>query len=1157
MVETENLRAASAYINNQLLSRGLLRDGQTIDFAGHGKCEDASVTAGRIISVVNDLILRRDRDADHRETLSTTMRSLRAENIKQLHDITKLEEKNAEAQRKLEIATAAENAAKTQLKSAESAMRGLKEQLARTKALVAQTRTSCATEVRRRDRQIDTLKKQLSEAGRARGVRANPAITTITVTGNVDEEPSSPTKTGGMLMDEYSLRGESTVSLAKLSQNLSEENEAVLALMSQAMDQLREMSGLEDVKAEHTQSNQQQSLEDMSSELEGVMEHLRHILNNPSFVPIEEVVVREEEINRLKEGWVKMETRWKDAMLLIDGWRKRMAAGGSPIREDELKLGFRLGSVRLTGTTSAIGDSTLAPLSEEASDEEERAQHQDENIYDRSDNESDNYDEEEAAYDLEEPAYGGEMVNEAPIVVPAEEGHNDAVKQDPERSEELPQEAQEIPGQSPEAEDHAVDETSRESTPLPEPPQLSPLRNSSSAGNRGSQQVPDTVATRRKQPVGLSSSSLPAPTQRQRPAAGELHVQKRGLEQPGCWPTRIVTRANANPRPATRVTSLEEALLSKPAQAPEPSNKHPVEKELATKPEPKTQQEQGPKTELHETRLHKSTIRTTQRTTSRTSRLTPHKPFPKPAEPMPQQSPLTMSNIEAKLAASEADADRVRAKLLAVRSRSTTLKPADSLSEPRASHRSTRDDRPNLEAEKHTRPHRAVDRSDKRADDLENTDPVKVDSEPPTREPGDGHLKVQKRKRDTRISSKRSSRRRRQALRFWTPAKLHFQLLNSFTTASPGEAHTIQTPFQSRETPPPIIMKPVIAIPATLALIVFAAARRSLTPMGLVAATATAAAHAYHPWNMPFALLVAFFLAGTRVTKIKKDVKAKLTLSAAGASGAEGPRTHVQVLANSLVASILSILHARQLRQRAAAYADPNTDDPSGSMCYSYGGDLLVVGIIANYAAVAADTFSSELGILSTARPRLITSLGLRRVPPGTNGGVTPLGLAAGLFGSLLMVTVGFVFLPACGEAAASTLGGGAPWTLADRRAFLGFLVACGFAGTLLDSLLGALLQRSVRDVRSGKIVEGEGGTRAMVHATTTTTAAAGEGKESSAGSPPSSPTKGLPSRVVESGLDLLDNNDVNFLMAVTISVGAMYLTSLHWGIPVEDLTKL
>lgn len=61
MIDSENLRAASLYINNQLLSRGLLRDDQTIDFAdpegGHGGLQD---TMGRIISVVNDLILRRD-----------------------------------------------------------------------------------------------------------------------------------------------------------------------------------------------------------------------------------------------------------------------------------------------------------------------------------------------------------------------------------------------------------------------------------------------------------------------------------------------------------------------------------------------------------------------------------------------------------------------------------------------------------------------------------------------------------------------------------------------------------------------------------------------------------------------------------------------------------------------------------------------------------------------------------------------------------------------------------------------------------------------------------------------------------------------------------------------------------------------------------------
>ncbi|KAM3557450.1 hypothetical protein ARSEF4850_005071 [Beauveria asiatica] len=766
MVDTENLRTASAYINNQLLSRGLLRDGQTIDFAGHGKCEDVSVTAGRIISVVNDLILRRDRDADHRESLSATMRSLRAENIKHLNDISKLEERAAEAQRKLEIATSAENAAKTQLKSAESTMRGFKEQLARTKALVAQTRTSCATEVRRRDRQIDTLKKQLGEAGRARGARTNPAITTIMITGNVDEEPPSPTKSGGMLTDGYSLRGESTVSLAQLSKNLSEENEAVLALMSQAMDQLREMSGWEEGKG-HTQRNQQQNLEDMSAELESIMEHMRNILNNPSFVSIDEVVAREEEINRLKEGWVKMETRWKDAMLLIDGWRKRMAAGGSPIREDELKHGFRLGSVRLTGITSGIGDSTLAPLEEaleeDALEEEALEEHGEENIYDDSGEEFEHVEDENAAYDGEEKEHRGEMANDELV---EKETQHDEARQDSqhwqeeleEAPEEMTEKSSEIAAKQIEAEAPAINNASRESTPLPEPPQLSPLRKPSSSGNRGSQQAQPTASARRKQPETSTSSSLPAPTQRHRhgSASGALHVQKRNLEQPGRRPTRVASKvpeATSNRRLPTRVTSLEEALLYPPRQAAEPKLEEPVDEQLATRTEKTTQSRQDSKTDAQsETKLRKATAPASQRSISG---LTPRKPFPRPAEPISQQSPLTMSNIAAKLAASEADADRVRAKVLAARSRPIILKPFDRLKD---SHGVAHEDGPSSGAESQTHDHAAA--SETRTENVENVDPAKVDPERPVREQDDGHLKVQKRKRDIRISSKRTSRRR-------------------------------------------------------------------------------------------------------------------------------------------------------------------------------------------------------------------------------------------------------------------------------------------------------------------------------------------------------------------------------------------------------------
>ncbi|THC90554.1 hypothetical protein EYZ11_009995 [Aspergillus tanneri] len=135
-------------------------------------------------------------------------------------------------------------------------------------------------------------------------------------------------------------------------------------------------------------------------------------------------------------------------------------------------------------------------------------------------------------------------------------------------------------------------------------------------------------------------------------------------------------------------------------------------------------------------------------------------------------------------------------------------------------------------------------------------------------------------------------------------------------------------------------MKPVVAIPAIFALLYRAWSRKSLTPLGLLVAGLTAGAHAVHPWSAPFSLLGVFYLSGTKVTKVKHDVKARLTLSATGSEGGEGQRTHVQVLANSIVASVLILLHARAL-------SVPGLDT---SGCFSNGGqtaDLLVVGIVA------------------------------------------------------------------------------------------------------------------------------------------------------------------------------------------------------------------
>ena len=75
------------------------------------------------------------------------------------------------------------------------------------------------------------------------------------------------------------------------------------------------------------------------------------------------------------------------------------------------------------------------------------------------------------------------------------------------------------------------------------------------------------------------------------------------------------------------------------------------------------------------------------------------------------------------------------------------------------------------------------------------------------------------------------------------------------------------------------------------------------------------------------------------LSQIKHDVKSRLTQSSGGASGGEGPRTHIQVLANSIVASALILLHYRKLSQGDRFYHVKKD-------CWPYGEDLLVIGIV-------------------------------------------------------------------------------------------------------------------------------------------------------------------------------------------------------------------
>jgi hypothetical protein len=60
-MDSINLKTTSAYLNNLLLARGLLRNGKPIEFARPHKAEGGTeATMAQIINLVHDMVLSKD-----------------------------------------------------------------------------------------------------------------------------------------------------------------------------------------------------------------------------------------------------------------------------------------------------------------------------------------------------------------------------------------------------------------------------------------------------------------------------------------------------------------------------------------------------------------------------------------------------------------------------------------------------------------------------------------------------------------------------------------------------------------------------------------------------------------------------------------------------------------------------------------------------------------------------------------------------------------------------------------------------------------------------------------------------------------------------------------------------------------------------------------
>jgi uncharacterized protein (TIGR00297 family) len=164
------------------------------------------------------------------------------------------------------------------------------------------------------------------------------------------------------------------------------------------------------------------------------------------------------------------------------------------------------------------------------------------------------------------------------------------------------------------------------------------------------------------------------------------------------------------------------------------------------------------------------------------------------------------------------------------------------------------------------------------------------------------------------------------------------------------------------------------------------------------------------PWAV---LLLTFFISSSALSRAFR--KQKTSLSEKFSKGSR--RDWGQVLANGGLGGLLAIGYTIS--------AQP---------------EWFWLAFAGAMAAVNADTWSTELGVLSAIPPRLITNG--RTVERGTSGGITLVGLLAALGGAALIGIAAVLASPA------------RMWPL-----YLGIIIVGGLVGSAFDSLLGATVQ--------------------------------------------------------------------------------------------------
>lgn len=139
---------------------------------------------------------------------------------------------------------------------------------------------------------------------------------------------------------------------------------------------------------------------------------------------------------------------------------------------------------------------------------------------------------------------------------------------------------------------------------------------------------------------------------------------------------------------------------------------------------------------------------------------------------------------------------------------------------------------------------------------------------------------------------------------------------------------------------------------------------------------------------------------------------------------------------------------------------------------YFFGGNLaLVVGFISSVAAVTADKFGSEIGVLAGKPTSIVT---FKKIEKGVSGGVTLTGLGAELLGAFLIAAILSLIYPY--PILYNCQNGGCHNLIPLIPAIIAVATVAGFLGTIVDSYLGYFEEKGIGNKHTSNFLCGLAG---------------------------------------------------------------------------------